>query len=84
MNYKEKLLDRGINPASEITYDINSKQYAVTLEWICNNYAKSEKATLFNELFEKALKQSNADIQTFFEQMGQLLLMSSLSNKFGA
>ncbi len=78
---KESLLDRGINPASSIEYEINGKLHTLTLEWIVSAFIKTEKRELFMDLFNKVLKQSDADIETFFEQMGQLVLMSSLSEK---
>lgn len=78
---KESLLDRGINPASSIEYEINGELHTLTLEWIVSAFIKTEKRELFMDLFNKVLKQSDADIETFFEQMGQLVLMSSLSEK---
>lgn len=78
---KESLLDRGINPASFIEYEINGELHTLTLEWIVSAFLKTEKKELFMDLFNKVLKQSDADIETFFEQMGQLVLMSSLSEK---
>ena len=76
---KESLLDRGINPASSIEYEINGELHTLSLEWIVSAFLKTEKKELFMDLFNKVLKQSDADIETFFEQMGQLVLMSSLS-----
>ncbi len=78
---KESLLDRGINPASSIEYEINGDLHSLTLEWIVAAFLKTEKKELFMGLFNKVLKQSDADIETFFEQMGQLVLMSSLTEK---
>ena len=78
---KELLLDKNINPASSIEYEINDQIHTLTLEWIISAYLKTEKRALFISLFEKVIKGSDADIETFFQQMGQLVLMSSLSDK---
>lgn len=78
---QKALLDRGINPASSIEYEINSKTYTLTLEWIIKAYLQTEKKDLFIELFKKTLEGKDSDIEKFFQQMGQLVLMSSLSEK---
>jgi len=78
---KESLLEHNINPVSSIDYDINGEVHTITLEWIIEAFLKTEKRDLFVELFNKALKGSNSDIEKFFQQMGQLILMSSLSDK---
>jgi len=76
---KQSLLDKNINPVSSIEYDINGKVHTLSLEWIISAYLKTEKKELFIELFQKVLKGSDKDIEVFFQQMGQLILMSSLS-----
>ena len=76
---KQLLLDNNINPISSIDYDINGEVHTLTLEWIIEAYLKTEKRDLFIELFEKVMQGSGDDIETFFQQMGQLILMSSLS-----
>ena len=78
---KELLLDKNINPASSIEYEINNQTHTLTLEWIVSAYLKTEKKELFIGMFEKVIKGNNTDIETFFQQMGQLVLMSSLSDK---
>lgn len=78
---KQLLLDHNINPASSIEYEINEEIHTLTLEWIIEAFLKTEKKALFIELFEKALQRSDAEIEQFFQQMGQLILMSSLSDK---
>lgn len=77
---KELLLDKNINPASTIEYDINGQIHTLTLEWILSAYLETHKRDFFIELFEKVMQGSDADIETFFQQMGQLILMSSLSD----
>lgn len=78
---KESLLDRNINPASSIEYEINTEPHTITLEWIISAYLQTEKKELFITLFEKALKGNDAEIEQFFQQMGQLVLMSSLTQE---
>ena len=76
---KELLLERGINPASSIEYEVNGSTHNLTLEWIISAFLKTEKKELFIDMFEKILKDSDSNVEAFFEQMGQLVLMSSLS-----
>ena len=78
---KQSLLDHNINPASSIEYEINGEIHTLSLEWIIEAFLKTEKKALFVELFEKVLHKSDAEIEQFFQQMGQLILMSSLSDK---
>lgn len=78
---KQSLLDNNINPASSIEYEINGTVHTLTLEWIISAYLQTEKSDLFIGLFEKALEGSEADIELFFQQMGQLILMTSLSSQ---
>jgi hypothetical protein len=78
---KQSLLNRGINPVSSIDYDINGEIHTLTLEWIMSAYLQTEKKELFVGLFKKSLQGSDADIELFFQQMGQLILMTSLSSQ---
>jgi len=78
---KELLLDKNINPISSIEYEINGEIHTLTLEWIILAYEKTEKKDLFMGMFEKVMQGTQQDIETFFQQMGQLILMSSLSEK---
>ncbi len=78
---KQALLDKNINPASSIDYDINGRIYSISLEWIISAYLETEKKELFVGLFNKVLTKSDQDIELFFQQMGQLILMSSLSEQ---
>ena len=76
---KQLLLDKNINPVSSIEYDVNGKIHTLTLEWIISAFIKTEKKELFISMFEEVMKKSQTDIENFFQQMGQLVLMSSLS-----
>jgi hypothetical protein len=53
--------------------------HTLSLEEIISAYLQAEKKEFFVELFEAVLKKSDKDLEQFFEQMGKLLLMSSLS-----
>jgi len=78
---KQSLLDKNINPISSIEYDINGKTHVLSLEWIISAYLQTEKKEFFIELFDKALEGSQDEIELFFQQMGQLILMSQLSSE---
>lgn len=78
---KKSLLEHDINPRSSIEYDINGQTHTLSLEWIIEAFLQTEKKSFFIELFEKVLKGSNVEIEQFFQQMGQLILMSSLSQE---
>ncbi len=78
---KQLLLDRDINPVSSIEYEVNGTLHTLTLEWIIEAYMKTQKRDLFMALFTKAVEGSDQELETFFQQMGQLVLMSSLSEK---
>jgi len=78
---KDSLLEHDINPRSSIEYDINGQIHTLSLEWIIEAFLQTEKKSFFIELFEKVLNGSNAEIEQFFQQMGQLILMSSLSQE---
>jgi len=81
--YKQLLIDKKINPSSTIEYDINGEIHTISLEWIIDAYLQTEKKEYFEELCEKVMQGRNENIETFFQKMGQLVLMSSLSiNEF--
>lgn len=76
---KQLLLDKNINPISNIEYDVNGEIHTLSLEWIISAFSKTEKKELFMDMFEEVIQGSQSDIEKFFQQMGQLVLMSSLS-----
>ena len=80
----EILKQEGINPASTVDYEINSEETSLTLEYIIETYmsASQESRLVFITALKKAAKAKDMGIKKFFEGMGQLLLMSQLSNKF--
>ncbi|PHR55255.1 MAG: hypothetical protein COA44_11145 [Arcobacter sp.] len=76
---KQLLLDKNINPISSIEYDVNGEIHTLSLEWIVSAFIKTEKKELFIQMLEEVVQGNKSDIEIFFQQMGQLVLMSSLS-----
>jgi hypothetical protein len=85
---KQECLDilnsEGINPASKIDFDVNGETHSLSLEYIIDTYmsASEESQLVFLTALQKAKSAQNMGIDKFFEGMGQLLLMSHLSEKF--
>jgi hypothetical protein len=81
---KELLLQHGINPASSIEYDVNGSLHVMSLQDIAQQFmsASSESQEIFVMALQKALEDGKSGVQIYFEKMGELLLMSSLSEKF--
>jgi len=80
-----KLLeDVGINPISSIDFDVNGKIHSLSFEYIIDTYlqASEESRLVFLAALQKAADAKNMGIEKFFEGMGQLLLMTHLSDKF--
>ncbi len=78
------LKTKGVNPASEIDFDVNGKTHSLSLEYIIDTYmsASEESQLVFVTTLKKATQAEEMGIDKFFEGMGQLLLMSHLSQKF--
>lgn len=78
------LKQEGINPASTVDYEINGEETSLTLEYIIDTYmlASEESQLVFLTAMKKSLEANTIGIEKFFEGMGQLLLMSHLSEKF--
>ena len=76
------LKEKGINPISSIDFDVNGKLHSLSFEWIIDAYAKAstESKLVFLAALKKAVLADNIGIEKFFEGMGQLLLMTHLSN----
>jgi hypothetical protein len=81
---KTLLLDNNINPASTIEYDVNGSLHVMSLQDIAQQFmsASSESQEIFIIALQKALKEGKGGVQIYFEKIGELLLMSSLSEKF--
>lgn len=78
------LNENGINPASKIDFDVNGETHSLSLEYIIDTYmsASDESQLVFVTTLQKATSADQMGIEKFFEGMGQLLLMSHLSEKF--
>ncbi len=76
---KEKLLDVGINPASSIEYEVNGSLHVMSLQEIAAYYmqASVESREVFMQALGKALSKGKNGVQSYFEKMGQLLIMSN-------
>jgi len=81
---KEILKSNGINSQSVIDFDVNGKPMSLTLEYIIDTFmqASQESQLVFLRALQKAIEADDMGIEKFFEGMGQLLLMTHLSNKF--
>ncbi len=88
INEKQQCLDilkeKGINPVSEIDFDVNGKVHSLSLEYIIDTFmqASDDSRLVFVSAMQKATKADEMGIDKFFESMGQLLLMTHLSDKF--
>ena len=80
----EILQNEGINPISSIDFDVNGTVHSLSFEYIIDTYmqASQESRLVFLAALEKAVDAKEMGIEKFFEGMGQLLLMSHLSDKF--
>jgi len=81
---KDILQDAGINRQSSIEFDVNGEVMSLTLEYIIDTYmqASHESQLVFVTALKKALESKEMGVEKFFEGMGQLLLMTHLSDKF--
>ena len=80
----EILQKEGINPISSIDFDVNGKVHSLSFEYIIDTYmqASDESRLVFVTALKKAVNAKEMGIEKFFEGMGQLLLMTHLSDKF--
>lgn len=80
---KDIVTQEGINLSSSIEYDVNGEVQALTLEWIIDTYmqASQESHQVFLDALKLSLEAKGMGIDKFFENMGQLILMTHLSDK---
>lgn len=80
---KRLLLEGNIDAFSSIDFDVNGEVYTMTFEYIIDTFmqASDESQNVFLLALKKALNTKGLGIDKFFEDMGQLLLMTHLSNK---
>jgi hypothetical protein len=77
------LLQEGIDINSEIDFDVNGKVHTLSFLFIIDTFmqASEESKTVFLAALEKAIDSKESGVDRFFEGMGQLLLMTHLSDK---
>lgn len=80
-----KLLEEnGIDINTSIDFDVNGKVHTLSYKYTLRTYmlASQESQLVFYTAMQKALQNKEMGAEKFFEGMGQLLLMSHLSEKF--
>ena len=80
---KDIIKREGINLQSTIEYNVNDEIHTLTIEWIIDAYmqASEEMHQVFLDALKLSLEAKGMGIDKFFEDMGQLLLMTHLSGK---
>jgi hypothetical protein len=83
---KELLHKHNVSVLSEIDFNINGEINTLSFEYIIDTYMKAsnESQLVFLSALEKSIKAENDGARKFFEGMGQLLLLTHLSNKIEA
>lgn len=73
----------GINLNSSIEYNINDEIHTLTIEWIIDSYMEASPEThqVFLDALKLSLEAKGMGIDKFFENMGQLILMTHLSKR---
>lgn len=81
---KRLLLEHNINTDSNIDFDVNGDVHSLSFEQIIDIYmqASEESQLVFYAALKKSLSSGEMGVESFFEGMGQLLLMTHLSDKF--
>ena len=86
MSYLEQSLallqQHNINSASSVEYNVNGTIHTLRVDNIIKSYmqASEEAQEVFYKTLQKAFEED--EVKSFFEKMGQLLIMSSLSKEF--
>ena len=80
---KEIIKREGINLNSTIDYEINDEVQSLTIEWIIDAYMQASQEThqVFLDALKLSLEAKGMGVDKFFEDMGQLILMTHLSDK---
>ncbi len=79
----ELLEKEGISPDSKIDFDVNGEIHTLTFAFVIDSFMMASEASqeAFMAALLKALSFGDDGVQKFFEAMGQLLLMTHLSQK---
>jgi len=80
---RELLIQEDIDIHSEIDFEVNGTVHTLSFEYIVETFmqASHESQQVFLAALQKAINTKDKGINKFFENMGQLLLMTHLSNK---
>lgn len=80
---RELLEKEGISPDSKIDFDVNGELHTLTFAFVIDSFMMASEASqeAFVTALQKALSSGDDGVQKFFEAMGQLLLMTHLSQK---
>ncbi|MDF1875082.1 hypothetical protein JHD48_04970 [Sulfurimonas sp. SAG-AH-194-I05] len=80
---KDIIKREGINLSSSIEYDVNGVLHTLSMEWIIDAYMQASQEThqVFLDALKLSLEAKGMGIDKFFEDMGQLILMTHLSEK---
>lgn len=77
------LANQDISVDSNVDFNVNGKVVNLSYRFIIDSYmqASQEAQLVFLAALRKSQKAGQMGVEKFFEGMGQLLLMGSLSNK---
>ena len=85
---KKLLLEANIDAFSQIDFSVNDEVHTLSFEYIIDTFmqASPESQEVFTSALTIALdvKEKEKSVEKFFEGMGQLLLMTHLSEKIEA
>ncbi|MCD4667170.1 MAG: hypothetical protein K8R44_00995, partial [Sulfurimonas sp.] len=75
---KDIIKREGINLSSNIDYEINGEIQSLTIEWIIDTYMQASEEThqVFLDALKLSLEAKGMGVDKFFEDMGQLILMT--------
>ncbi len=77
------LISEGIDIDSEIDFSVNDKIHTLRFKYIIEVFmqASEESQLIFLSALQKSIDTKEMGVNKFFEGMGQLLLMTHLSDK---
>ena len=80
---KKLLLEEHIDSFSTIDFEINGEVQTISFEYIIDTFmqASTESQEVFFIALQKSMQVKGMGAEKFFEGMGQLLLMTHLSDK---
>ena len=80
---KDIISKEGINLQSLVEYNVNGEVHSLSIEWIVDAFmqASEDSHQVFLDALKLSLEAKGMGIDKFFQDMGQLLLMTHLSDK---